>query len=443
MASLTEVLSSNLIVQLRAQEAEVKRKVAELTEEYGDKHPRMINARAELRDLETKIQNEVGRIVEGLRNEVSVARAREASLTASLNQLKAEAGQVNTAEVQLRSLEREADANRRLLETFLTRSKETESQEGFIEPDATILSRAVVPKVPTAPKRFLLLVLSAAAGLVLGIALAVGVELLDQGFRSLEQIESQMGVRPLGLVPMIGGMAALKHKPETYLLQRPNSAYAESIRSLRTSLALSDVDKPPRVVLIASSLPKEGKTSIALSLTYLLGSLGKRALLIDCDLRRPSIHKAHGAPLTPGLSDYLAGQADLPTVIRRHEESGSDYIAAGTAAPDPAELLGSRQMKALLTRLSEDYDLIVLDSAPTLAVSDTRALGRLADKAVYLVRWAESKRGVATAGLRQLAESGADVVGVLMTQVDARRHAQYGFSDSGYYYGPVRKYYTG
>ncbi len=441
--SLSEVTSSGLIIRLREQEAEVKRKVAELSEEYGDKHPRMINARAELRDLEQKISNEVNRIVEGLRNEVSVARAREASLSAGLDRLKLEVGDLNTSEVQLRALEREAEANRTLLETFLSRSKETENQESFLEADATILSRAAVPEKPSSPRRKLLLAACLVVGVVLGIILAIVIELFDQGFRSLAQVEAMAGIPGLGLVPMVSGLSSLKRKPEQYLLERPNSAYAEAIRSLRTSLALSDIDQPPKVVLIASSLPKEGKTALVLSLSYMVGSLGKRAIVVDCDLRRPSVHRSHDVALSPGLGEYLLGKATLDEIVRYHRDSGCFFITAGAPTPDPPELLGSFQMRHLLKQLAEVYDLVLLDSAPVLAVSDTRVLSRLVDKTVFLIRWAETRREVSLAALKQLTEAGANVAGGLLTRVDTRRHAQYGYGDSAYYHGKVRKYYAG
>ena len=173
-------------------------------------HPLMINIHAEVEDLREKIADEVDRIVQGLRNDVSVARAREDTLAAALDALRKEVGQANTEEVTLRALEREAGASRTLLETFLARSKETGSQEGLQQADATVISRAAVPERPSYPRRKLLLMAAVGIAGFLGLTLALGFEMLDHGYRSMEQIERQLGAQPLGLVPAIEGFGRLR-----------------------------------------------------------------------------------------------------------------------------------------------------------------------------------------------------------------------------------------
>ena len=438
----TEVLESPLIQNLRQQEATVERRAAELASEFGPKHPRIITVQAEMADLQAKIRSEVNRIVDGLRNEVAVARARVATLSGALNDLKRRMGDLNEADVQLRALEREAQANRALFETFLTRSKETDTQEGFQQADASIISRATIPEAPSYPRKKLLLAFAVSIAGLIGIVLAFVVEKLDHGFRSMEQVESMMGAAPLGLVPALKGVTAIGKSPPHYILEKPASAYAEAIRSLHTNLLLSDVDKTPKVILLTSSLPREGKTSVALSLANLMASVGKKVLIIDCDLRRPSAQKHFEADSRPGLVECLLGQVKLEDAIIEHPKSGAELLPAGSPAPNPPDLLGSRQMKLLLESLAEAYDLVVIDSAPVMAVSDTRILARFVDKTVFLVRWADTRRETAMAGLRQVVEAGADVAGVLLSMVDVKQHASYGYADSGYYYGRAKKYYT-
>lgn len=438
----TEVLESPLIQNLRQQEATVERRAAELASEFGPKHPRIITVEAEMADLQAKIRSEVNRIVDGLRNEVAVARARVAALSGALNDLKRRMGDLNEADVQLRALEREAQANRALFETFLTRSKETDTQEGFQQADALIISRATIPEAPSYPRKKLLLAFAVGIAGLVGILLAFVVEKLDHGFRSMEQVESMMGAAPLGLVPALKGVTAIGKSPPHYILEKPASAYAEAIRSLHTNLLLSDVDKTPKVILLTSSLPREGKTSVALSLANLMASVGKKVLIIDCDLRRPSAQKHFDASARPGLVECLLGQVTLEEAIVEHPTSGAELLPAGSPAPNPPDLLGSRQMKLLLESLAEAYDLVVIDSAPVMAVSDTRILARFVDKTVFLVRWADTRRETAMAGLRQVVEAGADVAGVLLSMVDVKQHASYGYADSGYYYGRAKKYYT-
>ena len=441
--AVSKVLRSPLIQSLREQQAEVDRKAAELAQEFGQMHPMMISIRAEATDLRQNIAAEIERIVGGLRNEVDVARAREDTLTAALGRLREEVGQANNDEVTLRALEREAEASRALLETFLTRSKETGSQEGFQQADATVISRAAVPRSPSYPPRTLLLIAAVAGAGLLGLILALGVEMLDHGFRSMEQIEREMGVPPLGLVPEVKGLVRLRRRPDAHILEKPNSAYAEAIRSLHTGLMLSSGEQPPKTVLVASALPREGKTSIALSLVRLLASTGHRVVLVDCDLRQPSAHKTFGAASQPGLVEVLLGTKCLEEVLITDSQSGARFVPAGEPVLNPADLLGSPQMGRLLANLAEGHDLVILDSPPVLAVSDARVLSRMVDRTLFLVRWVDTRRERVIAGLRQLVGAGGKVAGVALTLVDVRRHARYGYSDSGAYYGPLKKYYTG
>jgi capsular exopolysaccharide synthesis family protein len=438
-----EVINSPLIQSLRSQESEVERRIADLSEELGSKHPKMIAVRAEIHDVRRKITGEVERIVGGLRSEVAVANARESTLLRALENLKVEAGRLNTADVRLRALQREGEANRSLLETFLLRSKETSSQESFQEADARVLSRAATPEQPSFPNKKLFLLLSIVLSFGVGLALALAIEQLDHGFRSMDQVATMLGVAPLGLVPALTGSWSATKSPETYVLRRPNSAYAESIRSLHTSLLLSNVDDPPKVIMIASSLPHEGKTAVSLSLAHLLASLGQKVVIVDCDLRRPRLHKSFGVSPQPGLIEYLSREAELEDVLCRHEASGAYLIPAGSPVLSPPDLLASENMRKLLAQLKQNYDSVIIDTAPTMAVSDTRVLSRFVDKTVFVVRWASTRREVATAALNQFREIGADVAGVLLTIVDAKKHAGYDFSDSGYYSGAIKKYYHG
>ncbi|HXH25508.1 MAG TPA: GumC family protein, partial [Vicinamibacterales bacterium] len=215
--SAAEVLSSPLIVRLKEQEAEIMRRAAELATQYGPKHPRMINIQAELEDIKGKIGFEVQKIVQSLRNEAGVARAREASLSASLEALKENAGRANGAEVRLRALEREASANRALFETFLARLKETTAQQDLHQPDARIISRADVPENPAFPRKKLILAGVLLAALIVAIAVAFLLERLDPGFRSSEQIETMLGVPGLGLIPLLTGLRVVGRNPESYV----------------------------------------------------------------------------------------------------------------------------------------------------------------------------------------------------------------------------------
>jgi capsular exopolysaccharide synthesis family protein len=441
--SAIEVLRAPLIRELRAEESRVERTIAELSEEYGDRHPTFINAQAELRDLRGKIKIEVDRVIQGLRNEVAVARARSSSLVRSLEKVKTEVADLNLREVQLRALEREANASRTLLETLLERTKETASQESFQQADASILSYAPIPKFPSSPKKSILYPVVLVAALLLGLSAAFLIEKLDLGFRSAEQIGQYLRVRSLGLIPSTSKIATLGKPPQEYILENPQSAFGEAIRSLYTNILLSDVVQRPKVLLISSSLPREGKTTIAVSLARTLAMFGQRVLVVDCDLHRPTTHEAMKMKPAPGLSECLREGVRPEDVIQIDEASGAHVLQAGTPHGYSPDQLDSDVMQRLLRSLTRRYDLVILDSAPVLAVADTFFLARLADKTIFLVRWAKTRRESVGLALEQLLAAGANVSGVLLTMVDVKSHAQYGYADSGAYQGSLKKYYTG
>jgi capsular exopolysaccharide synthesis family protein len=437
-----EVLQSPLIRGLRGQESLLEREIAELSEEYGDRHPTLLNKRAELRDLRTKIQLEVKRVIQGLRNEVSIARARVASLAASLDQFKQEMAQLNQSEVQLRALELDASASRTLLETLLERTKQTTSQESFQQADASVVSYAAEPTNPSFPRTSLILALALILAVAQGVFLAFAIEKLDLGFRSAEQTSRVLGLKPLGLLPKVSKLALRGKAPHDYVLERPESAFGESIRTLYTNLLLTDVVRRPKVIMIVSTLPQEGKSTVTLSLARMLATFGQRTIVVDCDLRRPSVHKKLGLKDGPGLVDCLTAGVRFQDVIEVDKESGAHVLRAGSSMRNSPDQLDSQLMQRLLRQLERQYDVVLLDSAPLLAVSDTLFLARLADKTIFLVSWAKTRRAAASYALKQVLAAKADVAGVLLTMVDVKSHAKYGYGDSGVYHGKLKKYYT-
>jgi len=441
-ATISGVLGSGLIQGLRVQEAEVERKVSELSQRLGRNHPDLRSARAELGEIRTKIAVETEKIVQKLKNEVAAAVARETALNESLETLKGRAGQQNQVEVKLRALEREATASRTLLETFLARAEETNSQESYQRADAQIVSRADVPGAPSFPKKTFMMAAGFLAALVCGLLLAFLREFMDSGFRSEEQVEQTLGIASLGLVPSLRRSWGPSQRPSTYVTRHPASAYVESIRGLCTSLRLANGDYLPRVVLITSALPNEGKTTLATSFASFLSSAGLRALVIDTDLRKPSVHQALGVAAQPGLVDYLKNQLPLTSIIQHEPTTGIDVIAAGRSRTNRTDLLGSEQMKELLGQLRSTYDIVILDSAPLLAVAEARILVRIADKTVFLIRWAETRRNTAMRGLQHIADAGSNVVGIMLTMVDLRKCAKHRYGEFGYYYRRIEDYYA-
>ena len=436
------VLDSPLIQRLREQEAEVLRKLGELKTQLRDGHPQMVLARTELEDLQEKINSEVRKIVTNLGNELEIARVREANLREEVESLGARIAEQNQAEITIRELESVVDTDRDLYETVLTRFKEIDVQQSdVIQPDARVISYATVPGSPSKPNKRMIVAAGLILSLIVGIVLAFFREQLDTGFRTLEQIEEATGVPTIGLVPRIGRSGRSSSRAATFVVDKPNSAFAESLRTLRTALLLSNVDRPPKLVMFTSAVPGEGKSLTALSTARAAAMSGQKVLIIDCDLRKPSLQELLEVPNDTGIVECLSHEKNLEDVIQMDFKSGMHFILAGPKVPNPTDVLASDQMRDLLSALTDAYDLIVLDTPPVMAVSDSLVLSRMVDKTVFLVRWERTRREATVAAVRRILESGAELAGIVLTQVDAKRHDRYYNRASGYY-GEYNKYYS-
>jgi succinoglycan biosynthesis transport protein ExoP len=438
------VLNSVVMANLRNQELELTRRISELSSEMGDNHPMMVTTRGELANVREKMQDEVQRIISDLSNEVAVSRARERELQNNMASLQGDASNLDLAEVELRDLTMEADANRELFATFLTRFREIIEQQELQEADAKIMSAASVPVGPSYPLVTLVTAIGFAASLVLGVLLVFVVERWDTGygFRSADEIQSALGLRALALVPDLSRRETNGWSAEDYIVQKPNSAYAEALQRIRTSLFLADGERTPKTVLVTSSVPLEGKSAIAVSLARQSARSGLKVILVDADLRRPRLHEVLGLANQNGLSEVLTGRVSPEAAIKHDERSGLDFLPAGVGVVSPPDLFRSSTMRILLEEMGAYYDLVILDSPPVGAVSDGLTLSGIVDKSLYVIRWEQTPRNVVLAGMRQMFEAGADIAGVVLSRVDLKKHARYGYADSGYYRGHYSKYYV-
>lgn len=423
--TLPEVQASPTIQSLRAQEGTLLAQAAELSRTYGDQHPRVQAARASAEVIGGRIRAEVGKVAAGLQDEVRAAQAKEAALTAQLAALRKDVNVGTASEVELRALQHEADANRALYDRLLARSRETRVEGGLQQPDAQVISAAEAPDLPSFPKPAIILPIFFLASCIATALLVFALENLDHGFSSLEELEQKLGVAAIGIVPRLRrGLAGP-------IGEREGAALGEAVRNLYTSLMLSSADKPPKVVLVTSSMPGEGKTSVVLSLARLLASCGKRIAVIDCDLRRPDLPRMCGLEPSPGLVDCLAGRVGVFDALQCDTVSPMFVLASGSKGRTSPDLFASDGMRKLVASLSERFDLVLLDSSPVLAASDTRHLCRLADKTVFLVRWQDTRRFAVTSALRQVVEAGGNLAGVLLSMVDLKQYPRH--SESGVY----------
>ncbi|PCJ70544.1 MAG: capsular biosynthesis protein [Rhodobiaceae bacterium] len=443
LESVSQVIESPVIAALRQQQAELSRKHADFASRYGARHPQMINVRAERRDLEAQIQQEVSRIVDSLKNAVAVVRTREQSIEQSLADRRSFASENNQALVQLRALEREAEATRTLYGTFLARFKEVNEQETLQTSGVRIISPAIAPVAPSFPKTNLILLGALVLGLGLGGGIALAQELFDDTFHTVKQIEQVLSVPNIGVVPYLDAEISGDALPE-YVLRKPLSPYSEAFRALRTTLKLSNVDSPPKVILFTSALPSEGKTTVATSFALAAAKAGIRTIIVDADIRKPQVHQRLGlGKVDSGLVEYLADPTSLDTVVRKHEMSGADFIPIAAGSINPTEVLGSQHMIDLLGTLRSRYDLVVIDSAPLLPVAETRVIANLADTTVLVVRWGQTPRAASLIAVKLLRQSGQHLAGAILSAVDMDRQASYGYGDVAYTYGNYGGYYSG
>jgi succinoglycan biosynthesis transport protein ExoP len=431
---------SPVIVNLLQRDEELMREEAQLTTTLGDRHPLVVKARVERRQLAEKMDQEVLNVVRNLEGEVAVARARERALEGFLAEARDRSSEAGRAGVELRELEREAASRRSVYETALLRFTELQEKTKLSEADAKVISAAVPPPHPQFPKLGAMVTAGVIVALVLGTAVAALLEHLDGGLRTSRQVEDALGLTALGLVPKVRGMRRHR-RPYQYLLDNPGSPYAEAVRSVFMRAHLAGGQAPPRVVLVTSTLPGEGKTTLAMSLGASVARSGHATIVVDLDLRHPSVARELGRPVEAGLLEFLSGDRTLDQVILSDgQEPRLHLLPVRGGMSSPADLLASPMMKALMTELRRRYRYVVLDAPPALGFTDATIAAQLADAVLFVVQWEKTDDRVAASGLEAVLGSQVPVIGAAVTQVDVRKHARYGYGDVGTAYGKHAAY---
>jgi capsular exopolysaccharide synthesis family protein len=424
MAAAPDVLSSPTIQRLKERETDLQRELSDLSTRYGDKHPKMIKIKAELRDLRSTMSNEINKVVEGLTNEVAVARAKLTALQGGLGKLENAAIDINQQEIKLRELEREAQSKRELHQTFLIRYRETSARQEMIEPVARIVSFAELPRAPSFPKPAKTLAIATMLSMLIGIAAALLLEALRRNFETAEEVEKITGARCLGVLPKTQKPTALLDGQQRLRLLNPYSRLNQAIQNIRSTLYLENESRHPKTLLITSALPREGKTTFAGWYASFCASLGQKVILIDSDFERPKIHQIMGVSNDVGLANIFADDLDLKSVIRNDPKTGISFITAGRANVHGSQLIDSTKMQEILDTLSWDYDLIVIDSAPVLALTDAHIIAKLVDSTVFVLQWCRTKHDIAIAAARRLQSIDVTSIGgFVLSQVSPSRSA--------------------
>jgi exopolysaccharide transport family protein len=460
---INAAISSDVIARLRTQYADIAKNEADLASKYGPRHPTVANVRAQLRDTQRLINEELQRILQSAQHDYDVARSREASLQQSFDQVQGISTSSGQAQVRLRELQREAEANRTLYESYLARYKESTAQQSLELPDSHVVTRASIPIAPSWPKKFLILGLALTMGLGIGCVLAFLADYLDQRVKTLEQAEQIAGVPALAAVPLISSgelagraklgrnelgrydpretkllPAALQPPLMRYAIEAPGTFFAEAVRAIRLALQRTMRSQPIKVVLVTSALDNEGKSTLAVNLAQSLATLGIRTLLIDGDLRKPQVTRSLCPHADAGLMDIATGAAVAEDAVLTDGSTGLSILPSTKVehAELITELMFSERIVDVIDYFRHRYDLIVIDSPPLVPLVDGRALAELADRIVLALGWDQTPGEVLAHTIDLLAPVHDRILGTVLTRVDMSRLRFYDYYQSSAYLKP-------
>jgi len=396
-------LTAQELDELTTQLVIARAKYSELAKRYGAKHPKLIAARSEFKAAEKQLRHSKGKIQN-----------------------------IGRKEVKLRELQRQVKSNRQLYDTFMDSLKEASQAIDLQSSNARISDPAVAPVNPIKPKKKMIVGLAFFASLMLGVLLAFLFEALDRTFKSPSDIENKLKQAVLGVLPLIKGNAKDRKSQSLTMLDDSNNSYTEAMRTIRTGLILSSLDNPHKVILVTSSIPGEGKTSVSSNLAIAMAKMEK-VLLIGADLRRPSLSKVFPTKGSQGLSDIVAGTSKFGESIHHIDDAGIDFLPCGLLPPNPLELLSSDRFAKTMELLETKYDRIVIDSPPVQAVSDALVLSKYAKAVVYVVEADKTQEDLVKNGIKRLLQYDAPIAGIILNKFNVDKSVKYGYDYSGYY----------
>ncbi|MGH6951586.1 MAG: GumC family protein [Vitreimonas sp.] len=444
--SLSGALSSETMAQLRARQADVTRRLAEYNERYGELHPSVRNAQAEQADIERQIQAEVGRLAQNLDDEEQIAGARVATLQGHLSEIRSQLVGNNAQTVRLRELERNAQAARAVYENFLLRYHEVSDGVAGLGGDAQIITNAVPPTDPVSRSPFLIVLLASGLGLAAGALAAFLMEQFNTTLQSADEVERRLGVPMLTSVPHLPSsslhrLGSTERHPAGYLVAKPMSAFAESMRMLRARITHAGANEAVKVVAVTSALAAEGKSSIALSLARVTALSGRKVILVDCDVRRRSLNHMLCIEPTVGIAQVLRGEASWHEAAGSDEFSGAHILPAAVEEFTAEDLFDSQAMRDLMDELSGAYDLVLLDCAPVLTLAEVRDLAAMADGVVLVARRNSTEVAALQTAVHELKAVNAQILGVAFNGVDMRAPGRLSYADPLYFSHAERRKY--
>jgi capsular exopolysaccharide synthesis family protein len=441
--SIPDVNTSARVEKLRDRISELKEKRDALLIVYTSEWPEVKKLDAQLQGLEAELDKAPPEIVTSIQRRYEAAVSRENLLRRSYEQQKGTTTQQTRDQIDLLAMTQELESNRQRLNTLTQRQREFQLANGDRSNEVSIATYSRLPKSPIGPPRFRNMFIAFLLSLVVGIGLAFLLDFLDDTVKSVEDVDRYIHLPALALIPAgrdrgrligIGGAPPGQAPTETTALAMVSDArspIAESYRHLRTSLLLSSAGQPPKTILVTSSQPSEGKTTTAINTAFMLAQTGAEVLIIDCDLRRPRLHAHFGAPNTRGLTNWLSGETDVDSLLQTYAlQSNLKFLTSGPVPPNPAELLGSDEMRRLLGVLTERFAHVVIDSPPAISFTDASILSTMVDGVVLVVHGGRSSRAVVRRAKQQLLDVGAHIFGVVLNNVKVETQDYY---YSGYY----------
>lgn len=431
--AMGDVLHSDRINALKKSESRVAAELAEMKERYGDRHPKIIAQRAALAKIRSDIKKETTNVVNSIGQDLQAATGRIESLQEQIDTMSTGADVDGQLKLQLQNLEADVAATERLYTDFLVKYQDVMAQSELRMTDIKVLSMATIPSQPDTLLRWMMVARLIAIGFLCGLGVAILRILLNTGFVSAAQLESMTGYPVFAAVPLANLKGEAVHH---HVAQDPAAILAESLRTLRISLRLrGETGKRPRVIAFTSTLPDEGKTSLAVMLGLIAAKSGERVCIVDCDLRRPTVHKAFAIGNARGLSDYLSDRLGVDEIIHRKDPSGVHLITSKAVPSHSLTLLTSGRMENLIENLREQYDLVILDAPSSLAFADARVLARMVDQTMYVVAWNRTRRESVMSSLKAYADMHYADLALVLNKVDLSEYLRDSATAVLYQYG--------
>jgi capsular exopolysaccharide synthesis family protein len=430
------ILSNAYIQQQKAELATLQRQQVQLAEKYGDKHPAMIEVASSIQNAQLKLEGEIRKVVQAVKTEYQAAVAQEQSMTEALESQKTEALAMNRKAIDYGVIRRDVESSTQIYQSLLQRANETGVSGELRTSNIRVVDDAQVPVDPVSPRRALNMLVGLLGGAFLGVGLAFLFEYLDNRVKTPEEIETELGIPSLGMIPL---MAAVPGKANPLISDGAPPNFSEAFRALRTNILFSAAAGGPRSIVVTSTGPGEGKTMVAGNVAIGLAQTGQRVLLVDADMRRPRSHELFGLAVEPGLSNLLVGASKASEVVQPSGVENLWVMPAGTTPPNPAELLGSKRFADLTTSLGGHFDCVIIDTPPVLAVTDAAVVAHRASGVLFVIAADGTSKQAAQTALDQLQHARAKFLGAVLNRIDIQRDSYY---YSRYYRKEYSSYYT-